>query len=502
MMPSTPMSRRRSSQARRLSIPSTPPETPVKEFFPSKNQQRRQSNSVATSLPLSPPITPNRTDFGIKPSYIDDQQEVLAAYAGPPPMGRRLSHAFAPPASHRRAPTGTLIRVAVATHAGKIGRTRIIVIVLAIFSAGYLASILSIPSPLSLIRGTSRSHFSTVPNPVVAAAKVEVADFEADVMTGATKPTAASRADSIGDRNERQAWGKNFAYRVPPQAQGVKPQLHDGDIANSYEIVAQAMRLKAQKLENEGWGQARRRRPAQKDAARAPKAFKPSRDDEDLKRIIVGDEALEEDDVPSVGDDETFEEIVGRGTEAERKVAAAVGVRSGPPQRRPFGKAATFENVGRVKQAAAAAAAAAKAPTHDHHAKQEPGKSYGNPKPELAKKLKKISKVSEAKKVDAKVGVAPLDSSTQHGDESEAAEIVIHKAGNGGNKRKPMAMPGHRLNADDSEVPKPKDVDVTRGRLLRAKAGRERLRDEPDDASVGRERMDESVDEGLLLEDE
>ncbi|KAK4054838.1 hypothetical protein OIV83_000762 [Microbotryomycetes sp. JL201] len=485
-MPSTPMSRRRSSQARRLSIPSTPPETPVKEFFPPKSQQRAE----ATGLPISPPITPHRIDFGIKPSYIDDQQEVLAAYAGPPPMGRRLSHAFAPPASHRRAPTATLIRVAVATHAGRIGRTRIMVIVMIIFSAGYLASILSIPSPLSLVR-SSRSNFSAVPKPAVVAANAEVADFEADLMTGAIKPNAAA-GHNIGDRNERQAWGKNFAYRVPPQAQAVKPQLADHDIADSYEIVAQAMRLQAQKLENEGWGKARRRRPTIAKDAR--KAFRPSREDE-IKRIIVGDEDMDEGDVPSVGDDKTFEEIVGRGTESERKVAEAVGVRSGPPQRRPFGKAAAFDNHGKVKQAAAAAKAAQ---AHDHHAKQEPGKSYGNPKPDVAKKIKKISKVSEAKKANAKIGVAPIDSS-DIGDETDAADVVIHKAASGG-KRKPMAKPGHRLSAEDSEGAKPKDIDVTRGRLQRAKAGRERLDDAPELEQPPR--MDENVEDDVTLGDE
>ncbi|KAK4058098.1 hypothetical protein OIO90_000837 [Microbotryomycetes sp. JL221] len=466
-MQSTPMSRRRSSQqARRLSIPSTPPETPVKEFFPPKGQRRLSSSTTSVNPILTPPVTPTRLEYGSKKyqQQQDDQQEVLTTFSGPPPSGRRLSHAFAVPASHRRAPTGTLIRVAMSTQAGRLVPAKVVVIVLAIFSAGYMASLLSIPSPLSLIKST-KSGMSTVGNPSMPSRMREIEDFEVDMSSAGRVRSQSTATRNIGDRTERQAWGQS-AVRPPRQAQAVRPEDNHHDIADSYEIVAQAMRLQAQRLENEGWGKARRRRPIQ-DGARAPNVFKAAMaggepGTEESRNLLddqaTSDDVLEEDDVRSVDDDETFEDLVGRGTETERKVAAAVGVKS-EPERRPFNGAAAADSIAKANNVAAAPKGRL-----NHHAKPEQGKSY-EPKQDskVGRKMKKISKVSEAKKAPAKIGVIPVDSSPSYQADADP-KAPQHKTGpKGGGKRRPMPI-GHRLSSDDSELAKPKDVDVMKGR--------------------------------------
>lgn len=270
---------------RRISLPSTPPETPMREYFGCSPPSLQHS---IAHFPLSPPATPTRAT-----SSAPAEEDLLPSYTAS--QGRRPSEAYA---HHRRTSTTTIIRLAVAgARNGSFAfPTKIITAVFLFLSLGYLASFL--PSPLSIGHSKPSAMVST-PNPFKPA-------YSQHAVEQPQKTTQKQQqADSfIGDTAQRKAWSQSFDHRHGA-AQQVAPAAAAGD-QEPFSLDGDIMRKHPELLQSGRGKQQRRRKPVR--LATEP------------KRVEQGT-MMEEDDVPSV--EETID--VSSASDSERKAAAAVG---------------------------------------------------------------------------------------------------------------------------------------------------------------------------------
>ncbi|GAA6035198.1 hypothetical protein JCM8097_006415 [Rhodosporidiobolus ruineniae] len=222
---------------RRVSLPTTPPETPLDGYF---GNDARKSVSLASGnsiFPASPPPTPTRP--------LPEKEKTLL----PPPSGHRSrpSRAYA---RHRRTSTATLLRLAAARQGIILTPSKAITLFLIIFSATYLASFL--PGPLSYI----------LPRPRHAVQPVAYANPSSVVYVHNNVP---HRGSQIGDTAQRRAWAESFPFRIPPQ-QHVVPvkDIPDAAEPQASSLDGDIMREHPELLQNQ-------HRPAQRRPLRLPK---------------------------------------------------------------------------------------------------------------------------------------------------------------------------------------------------------------------------------------
>ncbi|GAA6058733.1 hypothetical protein JCM10212_003421 [Sporobolomyces blumeae] len=211
---------------RRISVPATPPETPLDGYFdPKQTQPPPVLATHITVYPDSPPVTPERSlpaqqtlqscekDKG----KTKEQEQGTLPTHGP----RRPSIAYA---HHRRTSTATIIRLAAARQGVVLTPSKIVTLFLIVLSATYLASF--IPGPLYhlLRRGSSRPHSQHAPT-----------FYSVPTVSGTRIGRTESRTMPIGETAQRKAWEETFPQRIPPQ-QHVVPVRHDsGHIARSHD---------------------------------------------------------------------------------------------------------------------------------------------------------------------------------------------------------------------------------------------------------------------------
>ncbi|GAA5887501.1 hypothetical protein JCM5296_002596 [Sporobolomyces johnsonii] len=209
---------------RRVSIPTTPPETPVRVSFVVKTTAPSTSTSGPSIYPDSPPATPIRV-----PSSKAEKEQGLPTHTG-----RQPSRAYA---HHRRTSTATILRLAIARQGPIITPTKALTLFLIVFSATYLASFL--PGPLSLIlpsRLTGSHKSATYYSPP------SIAHVQND------RP--AAQRSTIGEEAQRRAWEESFPYRIPPQQHIVPVNMapvagasHDGELLRAHpELLANGVR--------------------------------------------------------------------------------------------------------------------------------------------------------------------------------------------------------------------------------------------------------------------
>ncbi|GEM06436.1 hypothetical protein Rt10032_c01g0453 [Rhodotorula toruloides] len=209
---------------RRVSLPSTPPETPISAFFSLDSRKTPASTSSPIVFPDTPPATPTRAAPG---STSEGKGKEKAEEEGLP---RPASHRRAPSqayATHRRTSTAAIIRLALASRTLSPPRL-VLLFILIIFTASFL------PSPLTLLRHSipADSH------PVNARPASAIPTFAQN-----NRPAVA-----IGETAQRKAWENTFPYRIPPQQhvvggaeveEGSKPTSQDGELFRQHpELLA------------------------------------------------------------------------------------------------------------------------------------------------------------------------------------------------------------------------------------------------------------------------
>ncbi|GAA5950371.1 hypothetical protein JCM3765_004523 [Sporobolomyces pararoseus] len=214
---------------RRISMPSTPPETPLDGYFDRKQLTAplpTPSHSThITIYPDSPPITPERRLEAqeVKLSESEKRKEkgkgkestVLPTH-GP----RRPSIAYA---HHRRTSTATIVRLAAAKQGIILTPSKVLSLFLIFFSAVYLASFL--PGPLNSLLHRRTPQLPKKSAPIY---------YSPPTVSGALNNKPLQRTMPIGETAQRRAWEDSFPHRIPPQ-QHVVPVKHDADnLARSY----------------------------------------------------------------------------------------------------------------------------------------------------------------------------------------------------------------------------------------------------------------------------
>ncbi|GAA5870143.1 hypothetical protein JCM16303_001906 [Sporobolomyces ruberrimus] len=204
-----------SQHRRKISMPSTPPETPMGAYFDSK-QTAPPTDSVHISIyPDSPPITPERR---VGESQRESEKQKEKEHQVP----RRTSVAYA---HHRRTSTATIIRLAAARQGVVLTPSKVLTLFLIVFSATYLASFL--PGPLaSLFHHRSPR---TVPRPSGAPSYYSVPK-----VSGALNNKPLQRTMPIGETAQRRAWEDSFPHRIPPQQHVVPVKQDLANLARSY----------------------------------------------------------------------------------------------------------------------------------------------------------------------------------------------------------------------------------------------------------------------------
>ncbi|GAA5849916.1 hypothetical protein JCM8547_000953 [Rhodosporidiobolus lusitaniae] len=171
---------------RRVSLPSTPPETPLDGYFGPDSRKTTATHGRGSSIfPATPPQTPTRV--------LSEKDQVL-----PPPSGHRSRPSYAYPKHHRRTSTQTLLRLAAAKQNLQLTPLKGVILFLIVFSATYLASFL--PSPLSFILPHHRR-----------ASPPGVYTYH---PSGVVPPSQPSSIDQ--EMAERKAWAESFPNRIPP----------------------------------------------------------------------------------------------------------------------------------------------------------------------------------------------------------------------------------------------------------------------------------------------
>ncbi|BGP28951.1 hypothetical protein JCM10296v2_000687 [Rhodotorula toruloides] len=213
---------------RRVSLPSTPPETPIGAFFGPDSRKLATASSSTIVFPDTPPATPTRA----LPSTSSEQKgkERVEDEGLPRPASHRRapSQAYA---SHRRTLTATIIRLALASRTLSPPRL-VLLLILIIFTASFF------PSPLTLLHGSPRARA-----------------FDVNSRAAAAIPTYAQNnrpAAAIGETAQRKAWENTFPYRIPPQQhvvvggddeEGSKPTSQDGELFRQHpELLAAGVR--------------------------------------------------------------------------------------------------------------------------------------------------------------------------------------------------------------------------------------------------------------------
>ncbi|BGP12848.1 hypothetical protein JCM10213_005220 [Rhodosporidiobolus nylandii] len=221
---------------RRVSLPTTPPETPLDGYFgPDSREPVPQASDDSVFLP-TPPQTPTRVPL---------EKDRL-----PPPSSHRSRTSYAY-AHHRRTSTATLLRLAVARQGIVLTPSKALTLFLIVFSATWLAWFL--PGPLSIIRphGSSSSS-STAP----------YSHPSSPVYPHNNLPHPSNMGDA---KQQAKAWSEAFAYRIPPQ-QHVVP-ASEGASPSATSATGDLLRAHPELLANRGRPARRRPLRLQKDVA-------------------------------------------------------------------------------------------------------------------------------------------------------------------------------------------------------------------------------------------
>ncbi|GAA5978524.1 hypothetical protein JCM11641_007972 [Rhodosporidiobolus odoratus] len=207
-----------SQNRRRVSLPSTPPETPRDGYFGPGSRGPAPAITYDSVFPATPPYTPGR-------ALAEEKAPAL-----PPPTSdrRRPSRAHA---HHRRTSTAALLRLAAAKQGIILTPSKALALFLLMLSATWLASFL--PSPLSFLRPASSSHTTSAP-----------AHPSSPIYVHNNRPAM----QPVGEAAERQAWADSFPYRIPPQ-QHVVPTGKTVE-ASSLSLDVQIMREHPELLAN------------------------------------------------------------------------------------------------------------------------------------------------------------------------------------------------------------------------------------------------------------
>ncbi|GAA5922568.1 uncharacterized protein JCM15063_003346 [Sporobolomyces koalae] len=206
---------------RRVSMPSTPPETPLDGYFDKKQTMPPPVDSTHIQIyPDSPPITPERlpaeSQSATRESRAEGKRRDSDKTLLPTHGARKPSIAYA---HHRRTSTATIIRLAVARQGFVLTPSKVAALFLIAFSAVYLASFL--PGPLAAV-----FHGSTRPPKVGKTTAPSY--YSPPAVPLNNKPH--QRTMPIGETAQRRAWEDSFPHRIPPQ-QHVVPVHSDSDNA-------------------------------------------------------------------------------------------------------------------------------------------------------------------------------------------------------------------------------------------------------------------------------
>ncbi|ORY75651.1 hypothetical protein BCR35DRAFT_306156 [Leucosporidium creatinivorum] len=311
---------------RRISLPSTPPETPMREYF--SGHGTRELHHSLSGMPPSPPATPTRVL-----SNTAQQDDVLPSYTAF--QGRRPSEAYA---HHRRTSTTTIIRLAVASaRSGTVFPTKIITGIFLLLSFGYLATFLPFHS---FVHHPQPSPMVSTPNPFIPSYSqhpVQQQKVEAD----------STIDDAVA---QRKAWSQSFDHRAPPHLAAPVPVV-PANRAGSQELFSvdgELMRAHPELLSHQPHGrgpQRRRKMPVRLAGGKGAKVDAPAEPKKEDTRAMV-----EEDDAPSVKD--TID--VSSATDSEKKAAAALGAGKKQPKAAPKNKA--MERMAKMAKAKAGSA--------------------------------------------------------------------------------------------------------------------------------------------------
>ncbi|GAA5899039.1 uncharacterized protein JCM6883_003517 [Sporobolomyces salmoneus] len=215
------MSASNKQHRRRMSMPSTPPETPLGAYFDRKDITPPPSHSTHISIyPDSPPITPERRAEEERKEPRKGDETVLSM---PTHGARKPSIAYA---HHRRTSTATIVRLAAARQGIVLTPSKVLTLFLIVFSATYLASFL--PGPLNSLLHRRSTRIN------LARPSGAPSYYNPPTVSGALNNKPRQRSMPIGETAQRRAWENSFAYRAPAQ-QHVVPVKHDADnLARSY----------------------------------------------------------------------------------------------------------------------------------------------------------------------------------------------------------------------------------------------------------------------------
>ncbi|GAA6001682.1 hypothetical protein JCM10207_002264 [Rhodosporidiobolus poonsookiae] len=221
-----------SQHRRRISLPTTPPETPMNGYFGTDARKSMSSSTarVHPVYPASPPQTPTR-------AVSEKEKETLPF---PSSHRSRPSRAYA---HHRRTSTATLLRLAAARQGLHLTPSKAITLFLIVFSATYLASFL--PSPLSLL----------FPHPVYRSSRPSQHIVPS---SGTYVHNNNPAVQPVGDVAQRRAWQSAFPYRIPPHQHVVVPHDEEALEAAPSSLDGDVMRAHPELLANQA-RQARRR---------------------------------------------------------------------------------------------------------------------------------------------------------------------------------------------------------------------------------------------------
>ncbi|KAJ8296851.1 putative GTPase-activating protein [Rhodotorula toruloides] len=213
---------------RRVSLLSTPPETPIGAFFGSDSRKLPAATSSTIVFPDTPPATPTRAQPGTAAEEKGKEKPEDEGLPRPASHRRAPSQAYA---SHRRTSTATMIRLALASKTLSPPRL-VLLLILIIFTASFL------PSPLTLFHRSPRAKA-----------------YDVHSRPAAAMPTYAQNnrpAAAIGETAQRKAWENTFPYRIPPQqhivagaeaVEGAKATSQDGELFRQHpELLAAGVR--------------------------------------------------------------------------------------------------------------------------------------------------------------------------------------------------------------------------------------------------------------------